>query len=217
MLCTIEKESWMPGAIFCLKSKSYLGFMEQFAKVQHGAGENPSGTRESCVKLGANSASTRSQTLAGSKMWKSSSAGSPGIAGCEQNDSWCHQPPSEGRRYLQWGWSTQITCWLHSTPGAFLREQKTLNGEIKHRLYAQINTCSDTVCWTWTRRSGVQPLWQLMCPLSTIHFLEKWPVAVFTMRSCGKLSRQVGWEAEGWGARELQVHGSRSLLFHSPL
>lgn len=58
----------MPGAVFCLKSKSYLGSMEQFAKVQHGAGENPSGTREPCVKLGANSESTRSQTLAGSKM-----------------------------------------------------------------------------------------------------------------------------------------------------
>lgn len=58
----------MPGAIFCLPLKSYLGFTEQFAKVQHGAGESPSGIQDSCVDLGANSASTTSQTPSGSEM-----------------------------------------------------------------------------------------------------------------------------------------------------
>ena len=138
---TTEGEIWLPGAVFYLKSKSYLGFTEPFAKVQHGTGENPSGVQESCMKLGANSASIRSQTLAGSKTWKSSSAGNPRIAGCEETDSWCHQLPSDGRRCLQWGWSMQIKSWLQSTRGAFPREQKTLNEEIKHRLDAQINTC----------------------------------------------------------------------------
>lgn len=93
-LCTVEKECWRSGAIFCLKSKSYLGFTERFAKVEHGAGENPYGIQESCRKPGANSASIRNQTLAGSKMWKSSSAGNPRIAGCEQKEMWCHSYPA---------------------------------------------------------------------------------------------------------------------------
>lgn len=130
-LCTAEKECWRSGAIFCLKSKSYLGFTERFAKVEHGAGENPYGIQESCRKPGANSASIRNQTLAGSKMWK--------IKLCWQSqNSWVWaerdvmpQLPSYGRRYLQRGWSTQIS-WLHSTRGAFLTEQKTWNGEVKH-------------------------------------------------------------------------------------
>lgn len=57
------------------------------------------------------------------------------------------------------------------------------------------------VCWTWVSRAGVQPLWEPVCPLSTTHFLEKWPVVVFSTGSCGKPSRQVGWVAEDWGAR----------------
>lgn len=93
------------------------------------------------------------------------------------------QLPSYGRRYLQRGWSTQIS-WLHSTRGAFLREQKTWNGEVKHELHAQINMYPQVVRYTWISRAGVQPL---VSPFN--HPLSGW---FCSMRSCGKLSRPGG-------------------------